>query len=187
MGFLVQCKTSDTSPSTLSISTNGRPSLSRKPVTFTVQNSKGPRSQISSKQIITIADEAEITASTNVLLVYMSKQRLFCTPCSCSKRSYPELAHLWDIHRERLRIGNLGTKLLFIYCARSVNGQWNAELKRIFPEVFVFPFRWTRVTEALGTRLGWIMIQIIKGTGADMHFINLTNRFHGAVRLLSNR
>ena len=27
------------------------------------------------------------------------------------------------------------------------------ELKRIFPEVFVFPFRWTRVTRALGTRL----------------------------------
>ena len=38
-------------------------------------------------------------------------------------------------------------------CARSVNGQWNSELKRIFPEVFVFPFRFTRVTEALGTRL----------------------------------
>ena len=43
--------------------------------------------------IIMIADEAEITASTNVLLIYMSKQRLFCMPCSCSKRSYPELAH----------------------------------------------------------------------------------------------
>ena len=79
----------------LSISTNGRPSLSRtlKPVTFTVQNSKSSRSQISSKQIITIVDEAEITASTNVLLIYTSKQRLFCTPCSCSKRSYPKLAH----------------------------------------------------------------------------------------------
>ena len=75
-------------------STNGRPSLSRtlKPVTFTVQNSKGSRSQISTKHIITIADDAEITASTNVLLIYMSKQRLFCTPCSCSKRSYPERA-----------------------------------------------------------------------------------------------
>ena len=30
-----------------------------------------------SKQIIAIADEAEITASTNVLLIYMAKQRLF--------------------------------------------------------------------------------------------------------------
>ena len=51
----------------------------------------------------------------------------------------------------------LELKILFINfrwnCARSVNGQWNAELKRIFPEVFVFPFRWTRVTRALGTRL----------------------------------
>ena len=51
----------------------------------------------------------------------------------------------------------LELELLFINfrlnCARSVNGQWNAELKRIFPEVFVFPFCWTRVTRALGTRL----------------------------------
>ena len=45
------------------------------PVTFTVQSSKGSRSQISSKQIITIADEAEITASTNVLLIYISKSK----------------------------------------------------------------------------------------------------------------
>ena len=81
MGFLVQCETSHTSPLTLKIavnliSTNGRPSLSRtlKPVTFTVQNSKSSRSQMGSKQIIAIADEAEITASTNVLLIYMSKQ-----------------------------------------------------------------------------------------------------------------
>ena len=42
-----------------------------KRVTFTVQNSKGSRSQISTKHIITIADEAEITASTNVLLIYI--------------------------------------------------------------------------------------------------------------------
>ena len=64
----------------LSISTNGRPSLLRtlKPFTFTVQNSKGSCSQISTKEIVTTADEAEITASTNVLLIYMSKQRLFC-------------------------------------------------------------------------------------------------------------
>ena len=59
-------------------------------------------------------------------------------------------------------IGNLGTKLLFLNfrlnCARSVNGQWNAELKRIFPEVFVFPFRWTKVTRALGTRLPVVVV-----------------------------
>ena len=40
-----------------------------KPVTFTAQNSKGSSSQLSPKKIITIADEAEITASTNVLLI----------------------------------------------------------------------------------------------------------------------
>ena len=165
----------------------------------------------------------------------MSKQRLFCTPCSCSRRSYPELAHparaaileicilvprahdpsgLWQgsralagpdflsmrrafvscsrpirfdeksvnrglpvldqaralepCHRPEgswalgTRMGNLGTKLLFLNfrlnCARSVNGQWNAELKRIFPEVFVFPFRWTKVTRALGTRLPVVVV-----------------------------
>ena len=37
--------------------------------TFTAQNSKGSSSQLSPKKIITIADEAEITASTNVLLI----------------------------------------------------------------------------------------------------------------------
>ena len=143
--------------------TNGRPSLSRilKPVTCTVQNSKGSPSQISSKQIITIADEAEITASTNVFLILYNyveaKTVLYAMFVLESDRT--QSLH---IHRARLRIGNLGTKLLFINirwnCARSVNGQWNAELKRIFPEVFVFPFRWTRVTRALGTRLCWSMI-----------------------------
>ena len=46
--------------------------------------------------------------------------------------------------------------------ACSLFGQWNPELKRIFPEFFVFPFRWTRVTEALGTRLGFSFFSILQ-------------------------
>ena len=75
-----------------------RPSLSRtlKPVTFAVQNSKGSRSQISSKQIITIADEAAITASTNVLLIYVSKQTVLCV------RARTDRTQSLQIHRARL-------------------------------------------------------------------------------------
>ena len=89
-----------------------------------------------SKQIIAIADEAEITASTNVLLI---RSKDFFVRYVRTRSDRTQSLH---IHPARLRIGNLGTKLLFINfrmnCARSVNGQWNAELKRIFPEVFVF-------------------------------------------------
>ena len=135
----------------LPISTNGRPSLSRtlNPVIFTGQNSKGSRSQISSKQIITIADEAEITASTNVLLIYMSTQRLFCTPCSCSKRSYPDLAHppraaILKIWEQNYCLSTSGWTAHALLMANEMPNS-NASL--------VFPFRWTRVTRALRTRL----------------------------------
>ena len=69
-------------------------------------------SQINSKQIITIAEEAEITVSSN-MLIYMSKQRL----SRCSVRHVPagsDRTQTLHIHDARLGIGNLGTKLLFI-------------------------------------------------------------------------
>ena len=65
-----------------------------------MQNSKGSRSQISSKQIITIADEAEITASTNVFLIYMSKQRLFVleaiVPRACTSTARGLELEIWE-------------------------------------------------------------------------------------------
>ena len=121
----------------LSISTNGRPSLSRtlKCVTFTVKNSKGSRSQISSKQITTIADKAEVTASTNVLLIYMSKHNIILYLRTRNHRT--QSLH---IPCAQLRIGNLGKNIFLNFrwnCACSVNGRWNAELKRILPVIFV--------------------------------------------------
>ena len=68
---------------------------------------------LSSKQIITIADEAEITAYTDMLLNYTSKQRL--PPCFV--RHVParsDRTQSLQIHGARLGIGKLGTKLLFI-------------------------------------------------------------------------
>ena len=47
--------------------------------------------RFSCKDIIRIAEDAKITASTNVLLIYMSKRRLSHVPLL--KRSTPELAH----------------------------------------------------------------------------------------------
>ena len=68
---------------------------------------------LSSKQIITIADEAEITASTNMLLNYTSKQRL----SRCFVRHVPagnDRTQSLHIHGAQLGIGKLGKTLLFI-------------------------------------------------------------------------
>ena len=80
----------------LSISTNGRPSLlpTLKLVTFTVQNSKGSCSQISTKE-----NHYDCWRSWNysiyerVVDLYVEAKTVLYAMFSCSKRSYPELAH----------------------------------------------------------------------------------------------
>ena len=153
MGFLVQCETSHTSPLTLKIAV--------KWYTVTFTNTKTCYLHSTKLEKFSLSDglqtnHCDCWRSWNYSIyerVVDSKQRLFFRYV----RTRSDRTQSLHIHPARLRTGNLRTKLLFINfrmnCARSVNGQWNAELKRIFPEVFVFPLRWTRVTRALGTRL----------------------------------
>ena len=112
---------------------------------------------------MTIADEAGITASTNMLLIYMSKEKTFrdfpgVLYAMCVLEAIVPRTCISMMHGLELKSGNkIIVYRLFIdfrwNCACFVNGQWNVELK--FPEVFVFPFCWTRVTEALGMRLAF--------------------------------
>ena len=109
----------------------------------TLQYKLYSKGSLSDKQVITIADEAEITVSSNMLLIYMFPLEAI-VPRACTSMTRGLELEIWEQNYCLSTSGETAHALLMANETPSSNASSQRSS---------FSLRWTRVTEALGTRL----------------------------------